>query len=81
MFYVDSLVALEARTESAWYPPSPEGGFFSASPYFEFLASFVYAEDAVSLNKHVIVEAERTRTFDPEAAEFAVVARQQGSEG
>lgn len=113
MFDVDSLVALEARTESAWYAPAPQGGFFSASPYFEFLASFVYPEDVVSLNKHVIVEAERTRTlydwvqhfspeslamdlggsgleiasvlgdvtgraFDPQSAEFAVVARRRG---
>lgn len=113
VFDVDSLVALEARTESAWYAPAPEGGFFSASPYFEFLASFVYSEERVFLEKHVIVEAERTRAlydwvqhfspeslatelgesgleiasvlgdvtgraFDPQAGEFAVVARRQG---
>ncbi len=63
LFDVDSLVALEARTEKTWYAPAPEGGFFSASPYFEFLASFVYPEERVFLEKHVIVEAERTRTL------------------
>lgn len=113
LFDVDSLLALEARTEKAWYAPVPEGGFFSPDPYFEFLASFVYPEERVFLEKHVIVEAERTRTlydwvqhfspeslgkelagseleiasllgdvagrpFDPEAREFAVVARRRG---
>jgi 2-polyprenyl-3-methyl-5-hydroxy-6-metoxy-1,4-benzoquinol methylase len=113
LFDVDSLAALKARTEKTWYAPAPEGGFFSPDPYFEFLASFVYPEDAVSLEKHVIVEASRTRTlydwvqyfspeslaeelaasgleiasllgdvagraFDPEAREFAVVARRRG---
>jgi 2-polyprenyl-3-methyl-5-hydroxy-6-metoxy-1,4-benzoquinol methylase len=113
LFDVDSLAALKARTEKTWYAPAPEGGFFSPDPYFEFLASFVYPEDAVSLEKHVIVEATRTRTlydwvqhfspeslgaelaasgleiasvlgdvagraFDPEAREFAVVARRRG---
>lgn len=63
LFDVDSLVALEARSEKTWYAPAPEGGFFSPSPYFEFLASFVYPEERVFLEKHMIVEAERTRTL------------------
>jgi SAM-dependent methyltransferase len=63
LFDLDSLVALEGRTESTWYAPVPEGGFWSPNPHFEFLASFVYPEESVSLNKHVIVEAERTRTL------------------
>ncbi len=63
LFDVDSLAALDKRTESAWYAPAPTGGFWSSSPYFEFLASFVYPEDRVALDKHVIVEADRTRTL------------------
>ncbi|MHB8060862.1 MAG: SAM-dependent methyltransferase, partial [Gaiellaceae bacterium] len=63
LFDVDSLLALKARSEKTWYAPAPEGGFFSASPYFEFLASFVYPEERVFLEKHVIVEAKRTRTL------------------
>jgi len=63
LFDVDSLVALKARSEKTWYAPASEGGFFSPNPYFEFFASFVYPEDAVSLEKHVIVEEGRTRTL------------------
>jgi SAM-dependent methyltransferase len=112
LFDVDSLVALEGRTESTWYAPVPEGGFWSPNPYFEFLRSFLYSEDGVFLQKHVIVEAERTRTiydwvqhfspeslaselaesgleiaslfgdvtgqpFDPQSAQFAVIARRK----
>lgn len=113
LFDVDSLVALEARAESSSYTSSPEGGFWSPDPYFEFLNTFVYPDDGVALDKHVIVEADRTRTlcnwvqhfspesltselagagleiasvlgdvtgraFDPQAGEFAVVARRRG---
>jgi len=64
LFDVDSLVGLEARAESTAYAPSPAGGFWSPDPYFEFHSSFVYREDGVSLDRFVIVEADRTRTFD-----------------
>jgi 2-polyprenyl-3-methyl-5-hydroxy-6-metoxy-1,4-benzoquinol methylase len=63
LFDVDSMVALEARSESASYQPSPQGGFWSAGPYFEFHNTFVYPEDAVALEKFAIVEADRTRTI------------------
>jgi len=82
LFDVDSIVALEARAESISYAPSLVNGFWSANPYFEFLNTFVYREDGVALEKYVIVEADRTRTFynwiqhfDPErlAAELGQV--------
>lgn len=61
LFDLDSVVALETRAESASYSPSPTGGFWSPNPYFEFLTTFVYPEDAVALDKYVIVEQDRTR--------------------
>jgi hypothetical protein len=63
LFDVDSMVALEPEAESVSYQTSPHGGFWSPNPYFEFVNRFVYPRDAVTLNKHVIVEAERTRTI------------------
>lgn len=63
LFDVDSAVALEGRSESVSYAPSPEGGFWSPEPYFEFVSRFVYPEDAATLDKHTTVEAERTRTI------------------
>jgi SAM-dependent methyltransferase len=63
LFDVDSMVALEAGRELISFAPSPTGGFWSPSPYFEFLTTFVYREDGVALHKFTIVEAERTRTF------------------
>jgi hypothetical protein len=63
LFDVDSMVALEPETESVSYQTSPHGGFWSPDPYFEFVNRFVYPHDAVTLDKHVIVEAERTRTI------------------
>ena len=63
LFDVDSMVALEARAESISCAPSPVEGFWSPSPCFEFHNTFVYPEDGVTLDKFVIVEADRTRTF------------------
>jgi SAM-dependent methyltransferase len=76
VFDLDSMAALATRSESVSYSSSPAGGFWSAEPYFEFRNSFVYPEQAVSLDRHVIVEAARTRTiynwvqyFSPESLE------------
>jgi SAM-dependent methyltransferase len=63
LFDVESMAALAARTESATYESAPTGGFWSSEPYFAFLNSYLYPEDAVSLDKYVIVEAGRTRTI------------------
>jgi SAM-dependent methyltransferase len=63
LFDVDSMVRLASRTESVSYTPALGGGFWSADPYFEFHNSYTYPEDGVALDKFVVVEAERTRTF------------------
>ena len=63
LFDVDSMVALAARAESTSYTRSLGNGFWSPEPYFEFVNTFVYPEDGVTLEKLTIVEAGRTRTF------------------
>jgi SAM-dependent methyltransferase len=63
VFDVDSMAALASRTKSASYVYSPAGGFWSPDPYFEFHNAFSYPPEAVALDKHVIVEARRTRTI------------------
>jgi SAM-dependent methyltransferase len=63
LFDVDSMVRLASRTESVSCTPALAGGFWSADPYFEFHNSYTYLEDGAALDKFVIVEAERTRTF------------------
>jgi SAM-dependent methyltransferase len=63
LFDVDSMVALAARAESTSYTRSLEDGFWSPDPYFEFVNTFVYPEERVTLDKLVVVEADRTRTF------------------
>ena len=63
LFDVDSMVAFESRVESSSYEPVPAGGFWSPNPYFEFLNRFVYEEDGVTLERHVIIEAEQTHAI------------------
>jgi SAM-dependent methyltransferase len=63
LFDVDSMAALEARAESVSYEPSRGEGFWSPGPYFEFHSTFVYPDDGVALDKFVIVEPSRTRSF------------------
>jgi SAM-dependent methyltransferase len=71
LFDVDSMAALEARAESVSYAPSGGGGFWSESPYFEFHGTFVYPDDGVALDKFVIVEPSRTRSFYVWAQHFS----------
>ncbi len=63
LFDVDSAIALEGRSESVSCTSSPDGGFWSPDPYFEFVSRFVYPGDAATLDKHTIVESKRTRTI------------------
>jgi SAM-dependent methyltransferase len=63
VFDVDSMTRFAARKEATALSGSPEGDFWSPNPYFELLSSFVYPTEAVSLDKHTIVEADRTRTI------------------
>jgi SAM-dependent methyltransferase len=59
--------------ETAHYAPHPQGGFWSAEPYYEFVNTYKYEQEQVTLAQHTIVEAARTRTicnwlawFEPE---------------
>jgi SAM-dependent methyltransferase len=61
VFDVDSMTRFAARREATTLSSSPRGDFWSPNPYFELCSSFVYPAEAVSLDKHTIVEADRTR--------------------
>lgn len=60
---VDSVAALGDREEAVAYAPRLMDGFWSAEPYYGFLNTFVYPEERASVDRYVIVEARRTRTF------------------
>ncbi len=63
LFDVCSMARLGSIEESASYWSSPGDDFWAAGPHFGFVNTFVYGGDAVTLEKHVIVEAERTRVI------------------
>jgi SAM-dependent methyltransferase len=63
VFDVDSTTALQGQVESASYSVSPDGGFWSPGPHFEFANTFVYPEEEVLLTRYVIVEGDRTRSI------------------
>ncbi len=76
LFDVMSRAKLRDAIESASYRAHPGGGFWAPSPYFEFHNRFVYPDEAVTLDRYEIVEADRTRSFynwlqhfDPESLE------------
>ncbi|HEX2883534.1 MAG TPA: methyltransferase domain-containing protein [Candidatus Limnocylindria bacterium] len=76
VFDVDSMAAFEDREEAVAYAPRLMDGFWSAQPYYGFLNTFVYPTERASLDRYVIVEADRTRMFstwvtyfDPEPLE------------
>jgi SAM-dependent methyltransferase len=62
VFDVYGLPALAARQEVATYSASLLGGFWSPQPHFEFLNTFVYQAERVTLDKCELVEAHRSRT-------------------
>lgn len=73
---VDSMAAFADREEAVAYAPRLMDGFWSAQPYYGFLNTFVYPAERASVDRYVIVEADRTRTFatwvtyfDPERLE------------
>ncbi len=43
--------------------PCPTGGFWAPNPYFEFMHSFIYESERVTLDKYDILEANRSRTI------------------
>lgn len=73
---VYSLKAFANKQEGLVCEKDQLNGFWSASPYFGFVASFKYDEEKVSLDKYTIVEKERQREiynwlqyFTPESLE------------
>jgi SAM-dependent methyltransferase len=73
---VYSLSAFDEREETASYEYNQLGGFWSPEKYYGFVNTFKYEREKVVLNKHTIVETNRTRTvynwlqyFSPEAVQ------------
>ncbi len=63
VFDVYGMRSLDDRTETVTYEPNLMNGFWSAAAYHGFLRTFVYPDSAVTLDKYLIVEAQRTRTI------------------
>ena len=60
---VHSLNDFEQREEIGSYSLNLLNKFWSPNQYFEFLNTFNYEKEKVSLNKYTIIEADRTRTI------------------
>ena len=80
---VYSLHAFADRDEGLICEKNQLNGFWSAQPYFGFVASFKYDDEKVSLDKYTIVEQDRQREiynwlqyFTPESLERE--AREEG---
>lgn len=58
---VYSLSAFAAKTEGLVCEKNQLNGFWSAKPYYGFVASFKYDDEKVSLDKYTIVEEDRQR--------------------
>ena len=78
---VCSLPAFESRQEGAGFERNMMDGFWSAEPYFGFLASFKYETEKVGLDKYTIVERERIsevynwlQYFSPESLQCEIRA-------
>ncbi|MEM9038744.1 MAG: methyltransferase domain-containing protein [Actinomycetota bacterium] len=65
-FVVDvyGIESLRERTESITEAPNLMDGFWSSEPYHGVLATYVYEDERVVLDRYVIVESDRTRTVD-----------------
>jgi len=58
---VYSLSAFDQKKEVATYEVNQLNGFWSPNKYYGFLNTFKYLEEKVSLDKHTIIELDRTR--------------------
>jgi len=58
---VYSLLAFDQKKEVATYEVNQLNGFWSPNKYYGFLNTFKYLEEKVSLDKHTIIELDRTR--------------------
>jgi len=63
IFDVYGLTALAHRPERTAFTANAAGGFWSPDAYFEFLTSFVYDDDRVTLDKFDIIESNCSRTI------------------
>ena len=63
VFDVFSSVLFDGLGELATYETAPDGGFWSPDPYFLFTNRFKYPDDAVFLDRHLIIEKDRHREF------------------
>jgi 2-polyprenyl-3-methyl-5-hydroxy-6-metoxy-1,4-benzoquinol methylase len=61
VFDVFSSVLFDGLEEYARYEVAPEGGFWSAEPYFLFTNRFKYLSEMAYLDRHTIIEADRQR--------------------
>ena len=78
---VYSLSAFADKQEGLTFEKNQLNGFWSADPYFGFLASFKYDDDKVSLDRYTIVEEHRQREiynwlqyFTPESLQREALA-------
>jgi SAM-dependent methyltransferase len=62
VFDVHALPALSAHRERSSFAANPAGGFWSPNPYFEFVNSFVYRAERLTLDRYDVIEADRHRT-------------------
>lgn len=76
IFDVLGLASLAAHEERASLTEHPADGFWSPDPCFEFLHSFRYDSEQVTLDKYDLIEAHRHRTvynwlqhYDPRSIE------------
>ncbi|MBN1697220.1 MAG: class I SAM-dependent methyltransferase [Spirochaetales bacterium] len=60
---VCSFAAFEKKHEAASYSYHPSNGFWTPHPYYEFLNTFTYEREKVTVDKYTIVEERRTSTI------------------
>jgi SAM-dependent methyltransferase len=81
VFDVHALPALSTRRERNSFAANPAGGFWSPNPYFEFVNSFVYQAERLTLDRFDIIEADRHRTVYNWLQHFDVPALEQELHG
>lgn len=63
LFDVPSLAYFDSAAEGCSYEYERVGGFWSAGPYFVFHDTFRWEARKLLLERHTVVEADRTRAF------------------
>lgn len=62
VFDIYGLPALAAHKEKQSFTVNPDGGFWSPDRYFEFMHSFAYESEQVTLDKYDVFAANSSRT-------------------